>query len=244
MLFQELREQVWQCNLELPRNGLVRLTSGNVSGRDPQTGMVVIKPSGFRYDQMTPAHMVVVDPLGRVVDGDLLPSVDTATHLYVYAHRRDVLGVVHTHSPYASSFAALGQPIPSCLTTCAMLGGEIPIGGYVAMGDEAIGREILAKIGASLAIIMQNHGVFTIGSSPWAATRVAVEVEEIAQITHLALSRGAPILLSPAQVAEVADIYRHGYGQDRQPAQNPVAKGASTPTPSQEENGARVPVGN
>jgi len=215
MLLEQLREQVWQCNIDLPRNGLVKTTSGNVSGRDPETNLVVIKPSGYSYDQMTPAHMVVVGMDGRVVEGDLLPSVDTATHLYVYAHRPDVFGMAHTHSPYASSFAALGKPIPACLTTAAMLGGEIPIGGFVAMGDKAIGKEIIAKIGRALAIIMQNHGVFTIGSSASVATKIAIEVEEIAQITHLALVRGNLIVLTPAQIAEIADIYQHSYGQDQ-----------------------------
>ncbi len=213
MLLGELREEVWKCNLELPRNGLVKMTSGNVSGRDPESGLVVIKPSGYSYEEMTPADMVVVDLEGNVVDGSLKPSVDTATHLYIYRHREDVFGIGHTHSPFATSFAALGQPIPACLTTTAMLGGEIPLGAYVPIGGEVIGREIVDKIGNSLAIVMQNHGVFTIGSSPWIATKMAVEVEEIAEITHLALIRGQPIMLNEDQIAEVARLYRYDYGQ-------------------------------
>jgi L-ribulose-5-phosphate 4-epimerase len=213
MLLEELREEVWKCNLELPKNGLVKMTSGNVSARDPESGLVVIKPSGYSYEQMTPADMVVVDLDGNVVDGHLKPSVDTATHLYVYRHRPDVFGMAHTHSPYATTFAALGQPIPACLTATAMLGGEIPLGGYVPIGGEAIGQEIIRKIGPSLAIIMQNHGVFTIGKSARVATKMAVEVEEIAKITHLALLRGKPVMLSQAQVAEMADLYTNIYGQ-------------------------------
>ncbi|MEJ2556419.1 MAG: L-ribulose-5-phosphate 4-epimerase [Anaerolineae bacterium] len=213
MPLEELREEVWKCNLELPKNGLVKMTSGNVSARDPESGLVVIKPSGYSYEQMTPADMVVVDLDGNVVDGHLKPSVDTATHLYVYRHRPDVFGMAHTHSPYATTFAALGQPIPACLTATAMLGGEIPLGGYVPIGGEAIGQEIIRKIGPSLAIIMQNHGVFTIGKSARVATKMAVEVEEIAKITHLALLRGKPVMLSQAQVAEMADLYTNIYGQ-------------------------------
>jgi L-ribulose-5-phosphate 4-epimerase len=213
MLLEELREEVWKCNLELPKNGLVKMTSGNVSARDPESGLVVIKPSGYSYEQMAPADMVVVDLDGNVVDGHLKPSVDTATHLYVYRHRPDVFGMAHTHSPYATTFAALGQPIPACLTATAMLGGEIPLGGYVPIGGEAIGEEIVRKIGQSLAIIMQNHGVFTIGKSARVATKMAVEVEEIAKITHLALLRGKPITLSQAQVAEMANMYTNIYGQ-------------------------------
>ena len=213
MLLEQLREIVWKCNLELPKNDLVKMTSGNVSGRDRETGLVVIKPSGFSYDEMTPEHMVVVDLSGRVIEGNHKPSVDTDTHLYVYQRRPDVFGMAHTHSPYATSFAVLGQPIPACLTTCAMLGGEVPLGGYAPIGGEEIGQEIIDNIGRALAIVMQNHGVFTIGSSPQQATKMAVEVEEIAKITHLAMLRGQPIMLSPSQVDEMVDMYTNQYGQ-------------------------------
>jgi L-ribulose-5-phosphate 4-epimerase len=212
-MLEALREIVWKCNLELPKNGLVKMTSGNVSGRDRETGLVVIKPSGYSYEEMIAEDMVVVDVDGRIVDGKRTPSVDTATHLYIYRHRPDVLGIAHTHSPYATTFAALGEPIPACLTTTAMLGGEIPLGGYVPIGGEDIGEEIVRKIGKSLAIIMQNHGVFTIGSSPKLATKMAVEVEEIAHITYMALLRGKPVMLTADQVAEVDYLYRELYGQ-------------------------------
>lgn len=213
MALEALRQEVWKCNLELPKNGLVKMTSGNVSGRDPETGLVVIKPSGYSYEDLTPADMVIVNLEGDVVEGHLKPSVDTATHLYIYRHRPDVFGVAHTHSPYASSFAALGQSIPACLTATAMIGGEIPLGGYVPIGGEAIGKEVVCKIGTSLAIVMQNHGVFTIGRSARQATKMAVEVEEIAHITHLALLRGQPIMLTQEQIAEVSDLYTNTYGQ-------------------------------
>ena len=215
MLLEQLREIVWKCNLELPKNDLVKMTSGNVSGRDRETGLVVIKPSGYAFEELTPAHMVVVDMDGRVVEGNLKPSTDTDTHLYVYRHRPDVFGMVHTHSPYASTFAVLGQPIPACLTASAMLGGEIPLGGYAPIGGADIGQEIINKIGRALAIVMQNHGVFTIGASPRVAAKMAVEVEEIAHITHLALLRGQPIMLTAEQVAEMAHLYAYDYGQTR-----------------------------
>jgi L-ribulose-5-phosphate 4-epimerase len=213
MLLEKLRQIVWKCNLELPKNDLVKMTSGNVSGRDPETGLVVIKPSGYSYEEMTPAHMVVVDLDGRVIEGEFKPSVDTDTHLFVYRHRPDVFGMVHTHSPYATSFAVLGQSIPACLTASAMLGGEIPLGGYAPIGGAEIGQEIVNKIGRALAIVMQNHGIFTIGSSPQQATKMAVEVEEIARITHLAMLRGQPIPLSADQVDYMVELYRNEYGQ-------------------------------
>jgi len=213
MLLEKLCEVVWRCNLELPKNGLVKMTSGNVSGRDPETGLVVIKPSGYSYEEMTPADMVVVDLEGKVVEGHLKPSTDTNTHVYVYRQRPDVFGIAHTHSTYASTFAALGQSIRPCLTAAAMLGGEIPLGGYVPIGGEAIGEEIVRKIGQSLAIIMQNHGVFTIGPSAKVATKMAVEVEEIAKITHLAMLRGQPIWLTQDQVDYMVNLYTNIYGQ-------------------------------
>jgi len=213
MLLESLRNEVWKYNLELPKYGLVVMTSGNISGRDPQSGLVVIKPSGYSYDEMTPADMVVVDLDGKIVEGHLKPSTDTATHLYVYGHRPDVFGIGHTHSAYASSFAALGQPIPAVLTASAMLGGEIPCGGYAAIGGEQIGAEIVRAIGNKRAVLMQNHGVFTIGDSARQAAKMAVEVEEIAKITHLALLKGQPLLLTQAQLAETDEMYQTIYGQ-------------------------------
>lgn len=213
MLLEELRTVVCECNKELPKYHLVTSTSGNVSGRDKETGYIVIKPSGVKFEALLPEHMVVVDLEGRIIDGDLKPSTDTDTHLYVYQRRQDVMGMVHTHSTYASSFAVLGQPVPACLTTCGMVGGEIPIGGYAPIGGEDIGQEIINKIGSSLAIVMQNHGVFTIGTSPQHATKVAVEVEEIAKITHLAMLRGNPIMLNDQQLDYMVNLYLHNYGQ-------------------------------
>jgi L-ribulose-5-phosphate 4-epimerase len=209
-----LREEVWRCNLELPKNDLVKMTSGNVSGRDPETNLIVIKPSGIAYEALSPASLVIVDLEGQIVEGDLVPSIDTATHLYVYRNRPDIFGMVHTHSPYATSFAVLGQPIPPTLTTCGMVGGGIPLGDYVPpVGRDDIGREMLRVIGSGLAVIMQSHGVLTIGHSASHATRIAVEVEEIAKITHLAMLVGSPIVLTPQQVAEIQWVYDNTYGQ-------------------------------
>jgi L-ribulose-5-phosphate 4-epimerase len=211
---QALREEVWRCNLELPKNGLVKMTSGNVSGRDPETHLVVIKPSGIAYEDLSPQNMVIVDLDGVIIEGDLIPSIDTASHLYVYRNRPDVFGMVHTHSPYATSFAVLNQPIPMCVTTAGLVGKSIPLGGYVPpVGAEDIGREILRVIGDSLAVIMRSHGVFTIGRSASQATRVAVEVEEIAKIAHLAMLRGTPIELTEEQVAVTMWVYNSKYGQ-------------------------------
>jgi L-ribulose-5-phosphate 4-epimerase len=213
MMLEKLRQEVWACNLDLPKNDLVKMTSGNVSGRDPETNLVVIKPSGVRYERLTAENLIVVDLAGQVIEGDLKPSTDTATHLYIYRHRADILGVAHTHSVFASTFAARGRPIPPCLTASAMLGGEVPLGGFVPIGGEAIGKEIVDKIGKALAIVMQNHGVFTIGNSATQATKMAVEVEDIAKITYFAMLAGDPILLAEDQIGTTAEMYKHDYGQ-------------------------------
>jgi len=197
----------------LPKAGLVVMTSGNVSGRDPETNLVVIKPSGYSYEKLSPQHMVVVDLDGNIVEGNLGPSTDTETHLYVYRNRPDVFGVCHTHSKFASVFAALGEPIPACLTASTMLGGEIPLGDYVPIGGEAIGEEIVNKIADKMAIIMQNHGVFTIGCSATEAIKMAIEVEAIAEIMHHAKIRGTPIPLDENAINETRYLYKNLYGQ-------------------------------
>src|ERR1700674_3652469 len=106
MSLAELREEVYRLHMELPKHNLVVWTMGNVSARDPETGLIVIKPSGIRYEQLSPQNMVVVDVEGGVVEGSLKPSSDTASHCYIYRHRPDVQGIVHTHSRYATAFAA------------------------------------------------------------------------------------------------------------------------------------------
>lgn len=214
-MLEGLREEVWKLNLELPRHNLVVWTSGNVSGRDFGSGLVVIKPSGVPYDQLTPHDLVIVDLDGQVVEGDLDPSVDTATHLYIYRHRPDVGGVVHTHSAYATSFAALGRPIPVYLTAIAdEFGGPIPVGAYAKIGGEEIGREIVRSMGESPAILMKNHGVFTVGPTPQAAVKAAVMVEDAAKTVHLALLMGSPDVIPEEEVARAHRRYLEKYGQD------------------------------
>jgi L-ribulose-5-phosphate 4-epimerase len=212
-VLEKLRKEVWENNLLLPQHNLVVMTSGNVSGRDPESNLVVIKPSGYSYDKLTPQDLVVINLDGKIVEGDLSPSVDTETHLYIYRNRSDVYGVTHTHSTYASVFAVLGRPIPAALTATGMLGGEIPLGDYVPIGGKEIGEEVVKKIGDNLAIIMQNHGVFTIGNSASQAAKMAVEVENIAKIMYFALLMGTPNLLSQERIDHVANIYHNVYGQ-------------------------------
>ena len=213
MKLQALREEVYKCNLMLPENDLVKMTSGNVSGRDPETGWIVIKPSGFPYEQLSPDKFIIVDLDGNIVEGDLTPSIDTETHLVVYRARPDVMGMVHTHSPFATSFAALGEPIPPVTSTCGLIGGGVPLGKFEYFGGDAIGKEILRVIGDVYAVVMESHGVFTIGRSASHATRVAVEVEDMAKIAHFAIVRGDPIILNEEQIAILRREYDNSYGQ-------------------------------
>ncbi len=214
-MLEAMREQVWKLHLELPKNELVKWTGGNVSARDPATGYVVIKPSGVHYEDLRPEHMVILDADGKIVEGNLKPSSDIASHLYIYRHRRDVNGVVHTHSPYATAFAALGRPIPVYLTAIAdEFGGPIPCGGFALIGGEEIGKVVVEAIGDSPAVLLKNHGVFTIGKTAGAAVKAAVMVEDVARTVWLALQIGQPDEIPPEDVARLHRRYTHVYGQE------------------------------
>ncbi len=213
-MLEALRETVWRMHLELPKNNLVTWTSGNVSARDPETGYVVIKPSGVRYKDLLPEHMVIVDVDGQRIEGDFKPSSDTASHLYIYRHRPDIGGVVHTHSRFATAFAALGRSIPVYLTAMAdEFGGPIPCGGFALIGGEQIGQVVVESIGASPAVLLKNHGVFTIGATAEAAVKAAVMVEDAAHTVWIALQIGQPDEIAPEDVAQLHKRYTHAYGQ-------------------------------
>lgn len=213
-MLEALREQVWKLHLELPKNDLVKWTGGNVSGRDPETGLVVIKPSGVKYPDMKPEHLIVIDLDGKIVEGSLSPSSDTASHLYIYRHRPDVGGIVHTHSPYATAFAAVNKPIPVYLTAIAdEFGGPIPVGGFALIGGEEIGKVVVESIGSSPAVLLKNHGVFTIGKNAESAVKAAVMTEDVARTVWYALQIGMPDVIPADDVAKLHQRYTHVYGQ-------------------------------
>lgn len=213
-MLEDLRKELVHLNQELPGNNLVAWTSGNVSVRDPQTGYVVIKPSGIRYEKLTPESMVVVDLDGKMVEGKLKPSSDTFAHVYVYRHRPEVNGVVHTHSTFATAWAAVGKPIPPVLTAiCDEFGGPIPTGAYAKIGGDEIGEEIIRSIGDSPAILMKNHGVFTIGKTGEAAVKAAVMVEDVARTVFYALQLGQPDEIPSEEVIRAHQRYLNEYGQ-------------------------------
>jgi L-ribulose-5-phosphate 4-epimerase len=216
MKLSTLRAEVCRLHAELPRNNLVAWTSGNISARDPETGMVVIKPSGIKFEDLTPENMVIVDLDGNQVQGDHKPSSDTASHCYIYRHMPNINGVVHTHSRYATAFAVLGREIP-CITTAMAdeFGGPIPCGGFALIGGEQIGQQVVESLkdSHSPACLLQSHGVFAIGPSAEKAVQAAVMTEDNAAIVWTALQIGTPLTIAEDDIAKLHDRYQNVYGQ-------------------------------
>ena len=211
-----VRANVAALHAELPRNELVVWTAGNISERLPGTDMFVIKPSGVSYDELTPESMVVCDRDGELVLGDRSPSSDTAAHAYVYRHMPEVGGVVHTHSTYATAWAARGEAIPCVLTMMGdEFGGEIPVGPFAIIGDDSIGRGIVETLrgSRSTAVLMRNHGPFTVGKDARAAVKSAVLCEEVARTVHLARVLGEPLPIEQRYIDSLYERYQNVYGQ-------------------------------
>jgi L-ribulose-5-phosphate 4-epimerase len=219
-----VRADVAALHAELVRYGLVIWTGGNVSGRVPGTDFFVIKPSGVAYDELTPENMILCDLDGDVVPGtpgsDRSPSSDTAAHAYVYREMPGVGGVVHTHSTYAVAWAARGEPIPCVLTGIAdEFGGPIPVGPFAVIGDDSIGRGIVETLRGhrSRAVLMQNHGPFTIGVTASDAVKAAVMCEDVARTVHIARQLGTPLLIDATHVESLFERYQNVYGQKKDP---------------------------
>ncbi len=212
----DLRRTVAELHGELTRYGLVMWTAGNVSARVPGEDLMVIKPSGVSYDKLTAATIVVTDLHGALVEGDMEPSSDTAAHGYVYRHMPEVGGVVHTHSPYATAWAARGEPIPCVLTMMAdEFGGEVPVGPFAVIGDDSIGRGIVDTLrdSRSPAVLMRNHGPFTIGADARSAVKAAVMVEDVARTVHIAHQLGKPVDIGQDDIDRLHVRYQTVYGQ-------------------------------
>jgi L-ribulose-5-phosphate 4-epimerase len=213
---KELRQQLVALHAELVRNDLVAWTAGNVSARVPGEDVFAIKPSGVSYDDLTPEAIVICDLDGKLVEGDLSPSSDTAAHAYVYRAMPDVGGVVHTHSTYATAWAARAEPIPCVLTAMAdEFGGEIPVGPFALIGNDDIGKGIVATLAGhrSPAVLMRNHGVFTIGKDARAAVKAAVMCEDVARTVHMARAGGPLVPIAPGDIDALYDRYQNVYGQ-------------------------------
>ncbi len=225
-----LRQQVSELHQELVRYNLVVWTAGNVSARVPGADLFVIKPSGVDYDRLTAGSMVVCDLDGRAVDGGLSPSSDTAAHAYVYRHMPEVGAVVHTHSTYACAWAARGEPVPCVLTAMAdEFGAQIPVGPFALIGDDSIGRGIVETLRGhrSPAVLMQSHGVFTIGADARAAVKAAVMCEDVARTVHISRQLGDPLPISQDDIDRLHDRYSRVYGQQG-PADAPATPRGAT----------------
>jgi len=212
----QLRREVCDLHAQLTRYDLVIWTAGNVSARVPDSDLMVIKPSGADYDSMTADDMVVCDLYGNLVDGELNPSSDTAAHAYVYRHMPEVGGVVHTHSTYATAWAARGEPIPCVLTMIAdEFGGDVPVGPFALIGDDSIGRGIVETLRGSRspAVLMHSHGPFTIGRTARDAVKAAVMVEDVARTVHISRQLGTTSPIDAANVTSLYERYQNVYGQ-------------------------------
>jgi len=211
-----LRVEVAALHAELVRYGLVVWTAGNVSARVPGADLLVIKPSGVPYEELSADNMVVCDLDGRVVEGNHRPSSDTGAAAYIYRHLPSVGGVVHTHSTYATAWASRGEPIPCVLTMMAdEFGGEIPIAPFAMIGGEDIGAAIVETLRGhrSTAVLLQNHGVFTVGKSAREAVKAAVMCEDVARSVHIARQLGTPVVIDAADVDALYHRYQNEYGQ-------------------------------
>ena len=212
----KVRNDVAALHAQLVRYELVVWTGGNISGRVPGADLFVIKPSGVEYDDLTADNMILCDLDGTVIEGDRAPSSDTAAHAYVYREMPQVNGVVHTHSTYATAWAARGEAIPCVITAMAdEFGGDIPVGPFAIIGDDSIGRGIVQTLSGhrSRAVLMQNHGVFTIGKSPRDAVKAAVMAEDVARTVHIARQLGEVIPIPPDKIDSLFDRYQNVYGQ-------------------------------
>jgi len=214
-LLEELKRDVYDALMGLPENGLVMGTSGNASGK--LGNRVVIKPSGVAYDELSPSSLVVVDLEGNILEGELKPSVDTPAHLHIYNSTEDLGGVIHTHSTYATAYAAMGRGVPLYLTEQGdLFGSDIPVSDYVPPGEEAIGEQFSKKAagGKIKALLMKQHGVFSAGPNPLDALKGAVTVEHAAKVSYVAESGGDPAELPAEEGKRLYDKYMKDYGQE------------------------------
>ncbi len=214
MMLEQFRKQIIEIGIQLKEYKLISLTGGNVSGRDEETGLIAITPSGMEYEKLKPEDIVIVNMDGDIVEGNRKPSSDLITHIQIYKARKDINGIIHTHSTYASCFAVLNESIPVVSTTMANeVGGEVLVAKYAPVASEELGINIIEKLGDQKAVLLQNHGVFTFGKDPYHALIAAVMLEDASKVYYLAKSIGEPIRLPEEEVRRANDLFKNVYGQ-------------------------------
>jgi L-ribulose-5-phosphate 4-epimerase len=224
MLLRNLREEVLKANLELVRRGLVLYTFGNASGISRQDGLVAIKPSGVPYDELAPEHIVITKLDGEIVEGDLRPSSDLATHLEIYNHFPDTGGVAHTHSEFATSWAQGQRPIPCLGTTHAdYFHGEIPVTNCLTPDEIAGDYEkntgiVICRLFQNLnpnsvpAVLVAGHGPFCWGPTATAAAHNAVILESIARMAYYTVTLAGDVQPIASELHDKHFLRKHGRG--------------------------------
>ncbi|MCI1894337.1 MAG: L-ribulose-5-phosphate 4-epimerase [Lactobacillus sp.] len=230
-MLEKLKEEVYEANMQLPKLNLVTFTWGNVSGIDREAGLLVIKPSGVAYETLKPSDMVVVNLKGEVVEGDLRPSSDTPTHVVLYNQFKDIGGIVHTHSPYAVTFASANLDVPALNTTAAdTFYGDVPVSDPLSQAqierayEEETGNVIVKTFqerhldhDAVPAVLVSQHGPFTWGATPAKAVYNAKVLEVVSQIDYQAMTLSSTDHHVPQYLLDKHYYRKHGkhayYGQ-------------------------------
>jgi len=215
VLLKEERRIVYDAVQALVKGGLVTGTWGNVSCCNREKQLMAITPSGLPYDDMTPEDVVVVDLQGQVVEGAWKPSSETPMHTMLYREREDIAAVVHTHSTYATAMAVLNRPIPPVIAELALgVGGPVPVAPFARVGTVELGRNALQAMGEYQAVLLQNHGVVTVGKDMGRALNLAFIVEDAARVYIIARSIGEPTLVPEGVIQELFELFK-GYGQKK-----------------------------
>ncbi len=228
MLLEELRTQVLATAKRMVADGLAHGAQGNISALDRDSGLIAVTPSALEYDRMCVEDIVLIDEHGKVVDGRWKPTSETPMHTIFYRERPDVGAVVHTHAPYATSFAITHLPLPVVLIEAALcLGGPVPVAPFRRPGTEEVGRVALETMGTGLAVLLAQHGTLAVGANLSQAYDSTIALEMTARVVMMARSMHAePVCLDPQEVATMHDLYLRMYHA------TPVATPETTARPS------------
>jgi ribulose-5-phosphate 4-epimerase/fuculose-1-phosphate aldolase len=214
MLLPELRAEVARYARKMSASGLVRATQGNLSARDQASEFICLTPSGADYDTLTAEDIVVVDEWGTVLEGRWKPTVEAPLHTLILSRRHDIHCVMHTHSPYATAFGVVYQPVPMVLAESALcLGREVPVAPYQQSGTPEFAELIATTLGDGSAVIWGNHGAMVVGTTLALTFATAHALEDSAQVYTIARQLGTPVLLPDAAIAQLRAFWVEQYGQ-------------------------------